>query len=415
MPQSRRELLTTLLTGGAAASFGALQSHAAAAADWPNWRGPRFDGGSSETGLKLPWPAEGARVLWKTDLPGGYSSMVAAKGRLYTQVRDGGEEAILCHGALTGELIWRHAYPVNYDGHPTLDARFKSGPRSTPTVSGNRVVALGTFGDLTCLDAASGKVHWKSNLLELTGRTCPEFGYCGSPVIEKGRIHLHPGGGVGKSVSAYKLSDGKQLWSVLDDKIGYSTPFLAKNGKRDEMVHFTAQGYVALEPATGRELWRYDWKTNFDLNCATPLQFDDYLFVSSNYGRGCALIRMKPDGAPEEIYRSQEMHNHFSTSVYHDNHLYGFSADRLKCLEARTGTVKWEQRGLGRGSIVLADGHLLILGERGDLVAATATPTAYQEKCRWKALTGACWSVPILSNKVLYLRHEKQMLAVDLR
>jgi hypothetical protein len=138
------------------------------------------------------------------------------------------------------------------------------------------------------------------------------------------------------------------------------------------------------------------------------------LFLSSNYGSGGVVLRLKPAGDPQVVWKSLAMQNHFSTSVLHQGHLYGFSTDRLRCVEFATGKVRWDKAGLGKGSLLLCDGHLIALGEHGTLVLAEATPTAYVEKARWKALEGICWSVPVLANGVLYLRNEKRLLAVDL-
>lgn len=282
-------------------------------------------------------------------------------------------------------------------------------------MDGDRVYALGTFGVLSCVDFRTGKAVWSVNLMEFANRACPEFGYCHSPVILGDRVFVHPGGKDGRSIAAFDKRTGRLLWSALDDPIGYSSPFVYRQGTQDQVIHFTAEGLVAVTPDEGKVLWRFPWKTNFDLNCATPLAFDNHLFLSSNYGRGCAVIRLEPGKEPTEVYRNLQMHNHISTSVVYQGHVYGFDTNRLKCMEAATGAVKWEQPGLGRGSLLIADGKLIVLGERGDLVLAEATPSAYVETARWKALEGTCWSVPVLANGRLYLRNENTILAVEMR
>jgi len=392
-----------------------LAGSALRAEDWARWRGPRMDGVSLEKGLIRTWPAEGPKVAWKRELTGGYSAVVVSRGRLITHVRDGADEVLWCLDANTGEPAWQHRYPVDYDAHPTLDQRFKSGPRATPLVEGDLVYSIGTTGVVSCVEFQTGKPLWSLNLMEFAGRACPEFGYCNSPIIEGNRLFLHPGGKNGRSLAAVDPRTGRVLWTALDDAIGYSTPYLLSVGEQRQLIHFTAEGLVAVAPDSGRVLWRYAWKTNFDLNCATPIHFDGHVFLSSNYGRGCALIRLQPGGEPVEVYRSQQMTNHFSTSIYYQGHLYGFDTNRLRCLNAMTGEVRWEQRGLGRGALTLADGKLIVLGEQGDLVLATAAPEKYEETARWKALQGICWSAPVLANGRLYLRNEKSMLAVDLR
>lgn len=383
------------------------------AADWPNWRGLQYDGISREVGLLKSWPAAGPALVWKRELPGGYSSMAVAGGKLFTQTKEGKEETVLCVDAVSGQPVWEHRYPADYDLHPTLDARFKSGPRSTPAVDGGRVYTLGTTGILLCLEVKTGKPVWSVDLLKLAGRACPEFGYSNSPVISGDLLFVHPGGPGGNSLAALNKRTGEVVWKALDDPIGYSTPILVKDSGVEQLVHFTATGLVAVTPKEGKLLWRYEWKTNFDLNVATPIYADGQVFLSSNYGRGAALVRLKGAAAPEEVYRTQNVQSHFSTCVLYQGHLYGFTLGRLRCVELKTGEVKWEERGLGNGSLLVADGQLFVLSERGDLVLAEASPAAYNERSRWKALEGTCWSAPVLANGKLYLRNEKTLLALD--
>jgi outer membrane protein assembly factor BamB len=386
----------------------------AAAEDWPNWRGPRFDGISRETGLIKGLQASGPKVLWKRPLPGGFSSVVVAGGRLLTQTEDQKHEIVLCLDAATGRQLWEYRYPCDYDQHPTMDERFKSGPRATPTVDGNHVYTLGTTGLLHCLDGQTGKPVWQTDLLRMANRTCPEFGYCGSPLVAGDLVFVHPGGQNGTSLAAFNKRSGALAWKALDDPIGYSTPILIQFQGAPQLVHFTARGLVAVTPNEGKLLWRYDWQTEYDLNVATPIHADGQIFISSNYGHGAALVRLKEGGNPEQVYKSLVMQNHFSTSVLHEGHLYGFNNDRLRCVEFATGRLKWDQRGLGRGSLLIAEGQLVIQGERGQLVLAEAAPTAYVERARWQALqTAPCWTPPALANGKLYLRNESQLVAVD--
>src|SRR5438132_1364474 len=277
----------------------------ASAGDWPCWRGPHHDGIAQET--VKSWPAAGPKVLWRADLTGGYSSMVVASGRLFTQTKDKKEDLVICFDALTGKRLWEHRYACDYTQYPSLDKRFLTGPKATPTVDGNYVYAMGNTGLLQCFDVKSGKLVWERDLLRLAGRSCPDYGYCG------------------------------------------------------------------------------------------------------------VLLRLEPEGDPEVVWKNKAMQNHFSTSVLYEGHLYGFSADRLRCVEFKTGDVKWDKPGLGKGSLLVAGGQLIALGEHGTLVLAQATPKAYAEAARWQALDGICWSVPVLANGTLYLRNEKQVLAVDLR
>jgi len=386
----------------------------ARADDWPCWRGPHHDGISRETGLPTSWPAGGPRVLWRTDLTGGYSSVVVAGGRVFTQAKDGKEDLVLCVDARTGKKLWEHRYPCDYARYPSLDKRFLTGPKATPAVDGNRVYATGNTGLLQCLDVRTGTTVWERDLLKLGQRSCPEYGYCNSPLVAGDLLFVHPGGQKGNSVAALNKKDGSVAWQALDDRIGWATPVLIQVGGRHQLVYFTGRGGVGVSPADGELLWRFDWKTAFDINAATPIYSEGCLFLSSDYGNGGVLLRLKPKGDPEVVWKNRAMENHFSTSVLYQGHLYGFSTDRLRCVEFKTGKVKWDKVGLGKGSLLVADGHLIVLGEQGTLVLAEATPKGYAEKARCQVLDGTCWSVPALADGKLYVRNERQMLGLDL-
>jgi outer membrane protein assembly factor BamB len=382
--------------------------------DWPNWRGPHRDGISRETGLLKSWPARGPKVLWTLDLTGGYSSVVVAGGRLFTQTKDHSEDVVLCVDVRNGRKLWEYRYPCDYAQYPSLEKRFLTGPKSTPAVDGDRVYALGNTGLLHCFDVRTGRRIWERDLLRLADRLCPEYGYCNSPLIVGDRLFVHPGGRQGNSIAALDKKDGRTIWQALDDRIGWATPVFIEVAGVPQVVYFTGQGAVGVAPADGTLLWRFDWKTDFDINAATPIYADGCSFLSSNYGSGGVLLRLKPRGNPEVVWKSLAMQNHFSTSVLFQGHLYGFSLARLRCVEFKTGKVKWDKAGLGKGSLLIADGHLIVLGEEGTLVLAEATPKAYVEKARSQVLEGTCWSVPVLANGTLYVRNEKRLVALDL-
>ena len=391
-----------------------LAASTANADDWPNWRGPRGDGISRETNLAKSWPTSGPKVLWKMDLTGGYSSVVVAGNRLFTQTKDKNQDLVLCVNALTGEKLWEYRYDCDYAKYPSLDKRFLTGPKATPTVDGDRVYATGNTGLLQCLDVRTGKLIWEQDLLKLGDRSCPEYGYCNSPFIVGDSLFVHPGGSKGNSIAALNKKDGSTLWLSLNDRIGWATPIHIEVEGAPQVVYFTGQSCIGVGPKNGELLWRFDWKTMFDINAATPIYSEGFLFLSSNYGSGGALLRLKPKGDPEVVWKSLTMQNHFSTSVLFQGHLYGFSSDRLRCVVFKTGAVQWDKSGLGKGSLLIADGHLIALGEDGTLVLAEASPSRYAEKARAKVLDGTCWSVPVLANGKLYVRNEKQLLALDL-
>jgi outer membrane protein assembly factor BamB len=387
--------------------------------EWPQWLGPRRDGASTETGLLTAWPADGPKVLWRRRCGDGYSAVAVVGGRLYTMEQAGNDEAVICLDAATGDEVWRHAYPCKFENDQGW------GPRSTPTVEGGRVYAVGATGIFHCLDAATGEQKWRHDLLG-SPRSNLRWGASFSPLVEGDLVITNPGAS-GGSVVAFDKEDGRLVWKALDDPAGYSSPIAVTAAGVRQVVVFTGKALVGLAPADGAVCWRYPWETDHGVNAATPLHFrarvgdatDDYLFISSGYGKGCAVIKVRPGltGSPEvaTVYAGEQMCNHFASCVRHKDHLYGFHEGLLACMDLRTGKVAWTQQGFAKGSLLVADGHLIVLGEKGQLALVEATPEGYREKASFDVTRRRCWTVPVLAGGRLYVRHQKEIVCLDLR
>jgi outer membrane protein assembly factor BamB len=401
--------------------LGAFPAWPANAEDWPCWRGPRLDGISRETGLLNEWPKGGPRQIWKVALSGGFSSVVVADGKVVTQTKDKTQEVVVCLDAATGKERWSFRYDCDYAAHPTFTGggmpSSRTGPRSTPVVDGDHIYSLGATGILLCLEAQTGRKVWQQDLLKVAGRNCPSHGYCGSPLIVGDRIFVEAGGSGGKSIAALDKKDGSVVWQALDDPIGQATPVWVEPGGSAQVIFFTGAGAIGVAPQNGKLLWRYPWKTRFDLNIATPIYSDGQVFISSNYGNGGAVFRLTDKGEPETVWKSKAMQNHIATSVLYEGYLYGFSEQRLRCVDFHTGEVKWDKIGLGKGTLAIADGHLLVMGDHGQLVLAKATPAAYTEVSRSQIFDKdtLTWTVPVLSGGRLFVRSQNDLLALDLR
>jgi outer membrane protein assembly factor BamB len=385
-----------------------------AAAGWPQWRGPNRDGVSAETSLLAEWSETGPEVLWQAKCGPGFSGVSIAGGRAYTMTQyrddDGEKESVVCWDANSrGEAreLWRFSYPCRFSSDQG------SGPRSTPTIDGDHVYAVGATGKLHCLKADTqkkcGELVWEHDLLEEFYAPPLRWGVSFSPLVEGDLLITTPGGPDGNSVVAFRKSDGEVAWKALDEPASYSSPIaLTAAGKRQLLV-FAARALVSLAPDTGKEYWRYRWETNSDCNIATPIAVGNYVFISSGYGKGCALLEVVAGdgGLPSvhRVYESNRMCNHFSSSVYYKEHLYGFSEGTLVCMEFRTGKIRWKESGFKKGSLLIADGHLVILGEYGKLALARATPDGYQEETAHDFRTSQrCWTAPSLADGKLYLR-----------
>jgi outer membrane protein assembly factor BamB len=398
----------------------AVHASASKADDWPCWRGPRGDGISRETGILKEWPADGLKQLWKADLSGGFSSVAVVNGRLFTQTKEKNQEVVVCLDAATGKDLWRYRYDCDYAAHKSFTGggmpASRTGPRSTPTVDGDRVYTLGATGILLCLEAKTGEKVWQQDLLKVADSDCPRHGYCCCPLVVGDQIYVHPGGTKGKSIAALNKKDGSIVWQALDDPIGEGSPVWIEKGATPQVIFFTGTGAVGVSPKDGKPLWRYPWKTQFDLNIATPIHADGKVFISSNYGTGAAVFRLTDSEEPETVWKEKTMQNHISTSVLYEGHLYGFSEARLRCVEFETGKVKWDKIGLGKGTLVIADGHLIVLGDHGELVLAEASPEKFDEvsKCHVLDKDKLSWTVPVLSGGRLFIRNENGLVALEL-
>lgn len=381
----------------------------ALAADWPQFRGPNRDGISKETGLLRSWPEGGPEVLWKAPAGDGYSAITVAKGRLFTLLGRGGDEVAVALDAKTGKELWR----------TRIDSKYQSdmghGPRATPTVDGDLVFALSASGKLAALDVKSGKKVWSRDLRAELGAKPPTWGVSTSPLVEGNLLLLDVGGS--KSLAALDKKTGKTVWTSQSDRAGYSAPIAFTVGGVRHVVFFTATSLVAVAPADGKLLWRVPWRTDWDVNAATPIFVaPDLLYVSSGYETGAGLYRIKAQGGKasvQEVWKNKGMKNRFSSSVVAGGVVYGFHEKTFKAIDLATGNERWKESGLGHGSLILADSHLIVLSESGTLVLAEATPVGYMPKAKADVLSGRCWTMPTLANGVLYVRNQEQILALN--
>lgn len=385
---------------------------AASIGDWPQWRGPRRDGVSLETGLLTSWPAEGLRVLWRTPCGEGYSALAIARGRAFTLSREEDHEVILCLDDATGKELWRHAYPA------PCKLPYGNGPRSTPTIDDDRVYSVGATGILHCLRAANGEVVWREDLLQAFNADNLIRGTSSSTLVEGDLLLTNPGGPGGNSIVALDKRTGDKIWGALDDPPSYSSPIALTAAGVRQLIFFTGDGLVGLAPVDGTLLWRFPWLTHEGTHIATPIARDNYVFFSSGYQKGGALLKLVPDGQgvrAERVYQTRAMSNHFSTCVLYREHLYGCTeAGFLTCMNFRTGEVTWRVRGYGKGTALAADGHLVVLAETGrKLALIEANPERYTEKGLCRIPEQRCWTVPTLAHGRLYVRLEEEIICFD--
>jgi outer membrane protein assembly factor BamB len=384
-----------------------------AAAEWTQWRGPSRDGKSAETGLLEMWPAGGPKLLWKVESLGeGYASYSISGGKLFTQGQKDGKQYVIAIDTKTGKTLWELRHGETYGNNRG------NGPRGTPTIDGERLYALGADGNLICATTGGQKI-WEVNLLAKFGGSNIKWGLSESPLID-GEKRIVNAGGPGASVVALNKSDGSLIWKSESDEAGYSSAVIAEVGGIKMYVLLTGEAAVGLRADNGKLLWRYSKVSNPTANIATPIVKGDLVFVSTDYGTGCALLKLKPANGgieAEEIYFNRDMRNHYSSSVLVDGRLYGYSSRMLTCMKLETGEVMWVDRSVGKGQVLYADGRLYLLSEDGVVGMAEASPDAYKEISRFEISRGnyPTWTLPVIVDGVMYLRDQALLYAYDVR
>ena len=391
----------------------ALAQHALAqsTADWPQWRGPNRDGISKETGLLKQWPAEGPPLVWKASgAGGGYSSFSVANGKLYTMGLRGEREYVVAFDVATGKEVWATPH-----GSAFRNDR-GDGPRGTPTIDGDRLYALGGSGDLTALDARTGKIVWSKNVLREFGGSNITWGISESPLVLGDKVLVNAGG-PGASIVALNKANGALIWKSQSDKAGYSSAIPVEVNGTTQVVFFTAERAVGLDAKDGHLLWDYGRPANNVANVATPIARANRVFISSDYGTGGGVVEIKADNKAQEIWFTKDMRNHHSSSVLIGDYLYGFSSAILTAIRFDTGEIAWRDRSVGKGSLVYADGNLYCFSENGVVGLVEATPTGYKEKGRFRLAQGnlPTWTHPVVVGGRLYLRDQDTIYAYDVR
>jgi outer membrane protein assembly factor BamB len=339
--------------------------------------------------------------VWSAQVGDGFSAVAVANGRLYTMGNRNNRDIVTCLDAKTGRQIWTYSYACGAGDY--------NGPRATPVVDGTVVYSFSREGHAVALSAADGKLIWNRDLVRLAGATPPRWGFAGSPLVDSGRIIYNAAGG------GIALDGGGRVAWKSGGTAGYATPVPFTAGNRRGVAIFSEGGLVAVDPTSGRRLWHHPWDTQFGVNAADPVFAGDTVFISSNYNRGGALLRI--GGArPAVLWENRNMRNHFSASVRVGGYIYGNDENTLKCIDARSGEERWRNRGIGKGGLIAADGKLLVLTERGELTVVQATPQRYVELASAQVLQGRCWTHPVLANGLVYCRsHEGRLVCLDLK
>jgi outer membrane protein assembly factor BamB len=446
---------------GALCLFG-LGSAIGLAEDWPQWQGPQRDGIWREDKIVESFPTNGLPIRWRASIGAGYSGPAVAGGRIFitdritqkspdTEVqlrwdfRDKtmGLERVLCLEEATGKLLWTHSDLCKYS------VAYGTGPRSTPTVQGDRVYTLGAMGDVLCLEAASGKVIWRRNLVQDYAATIPLYGYAIQPLVDGDRLIILVGG-AGQAVVAFDRHSGKGLWKSLSAKEpGYSAPLIHTFAGQRQLIVWHAEALAGLTPESGKMLWTIPHPVQVGVAISTPAIESNRLAVCSQY-EGVLMTQFKPGQAdpeilwrasagdtPEKEWKRKGFNTTLSTVLLRDNFVYGVSLyGEMCCLDGNTGNRLWttraptsgEAQSKERWSTLFMTPHrdrVFIFNEKGDLILSRLTPKGYDEISRAHVIepdmisSGSggrkvVWAHPAYANRCVYVRNNHELVCVSL-
>jgi outer membrane protein assembly factor BamB len=404
--------------GFVAAAEGAHQSAA-----WSQWRGPKRDGKSAETGLLKQWPNGGPPLAWTArGIGSGYAGVAVVGGRIYTAGEEGDSSYVYALEEDGGKQIWK----ARLGKTGQVGRQATAGPRSTPTVDGDLVFALGQFGDLVCVQAADGKEVWRKHLTNDFGGKLQAWGFSESVLVDGDRLICTPGGDKG-TLAALDKRTGQTLWQSKDwtDNTQYASPIVVEHGGVRQYIQLTQKSLAGVRADDGTVLWKAPWPGQVAV-IPTPIFHDGHVYVTSGYGVGCGLFKINAEGGKftaQNVYATKDIINHHGGVILHEGKVYGHSdGTGWTCQDFKSGQVAWAEKGLGKGSIGYADGcfYLREEGGRGGSAIALieATPGSFKEKGRFRQperSSGPAWPHPVIAGGKLYIRDQDVLLCYDVK
>jgi outer membrane protein assembly factor BamB len=382
-----------------------LPSIIASTNDYPQYLGPDRTGMLKGPVLARDWKAQPPELLWRQPIGPAWSGFAVSANLALTQEQRGEEEMVVCYDLLSGKVLWSHADNAHY-----LTTIAGEGPRATPTIVSNRAYALGATGILNCLELANGKSVWSKRIIQDNQSRTNDWGVSCSPLVMDQLVVISAGGKNGRSLVAYQGETGDLVWNGGDDEAGYSSPCSITLAGMRQILIFNAGGIAAHDPASGRILWDYPWPRGHP-HVALPVALpDDHLLVSSGYGTGSELLKIKrgEKWSAAKIWKSIRLKSKFANLVYYDGYIYGLDDGILVCLDPANGDLKWKEGRYGHGQIILVGKLLLVMAESGDVVLLEPSPEAHRELTRFSALQGKTWNPHALAGEYLLVRNDKE-------
>jgi outer membrane protein assembly factor BamB len=389
--------------------------------DWPQFLGPTRNGVYAGNDLSETWPKEGPAVVWQKPVGAGFSAPAVVRQKLILFHTADEKETVECLDAKTGKQLWIFAYHTDYHD----DFGRGEGPRATPCIADGRVYTFGADGMLTCLDFETGKKLWSVNTMSTFEASKGFFGMVCSPLVEGNAVLLNIGGKNSAGIVAFDKVTGKVLWQASKDEASYSSPIIATIDSKRRVLFLTRERLTILNPTDGKIDLDYPWRPPeyASVSTATPVIVDDYVFLSACYGAGAILLRIK-DNSAEKIWSAEDvLSNHYTTSIYQNGFLYGIDGrtdpgfrpgPSLRCVEFKTGKLRWKNDSIGAASLTLSGDQLLILTEKGELIRARTNPDEFQINARAQILPFGVRAFPAIADGFLYARSKDKLVCVNL-
>lgn len=400
------------------------------ATEWPQWRGPNRDGIAAQEKIRTDWEQNPPQLLWvKEGMGEGYASLAITKDAIYTTGNRDGGQAVICANAQTGTVVWstliaehkpEHSYP---------------GSRCTPTVDGDRVYATGSDGRIACLKADTGEVVWDQPFKQWGGRLMTGWGFSESPLVD-GDLVLCTPGGQDAMIVALNKADGSLVWKSAmpnigdggKDGAGYSSIMISHGGGVKQYVTTVGRGTIGVRASDGKFLWGYNRVANGTANIPTVIVDGDYVFTSTGYGTGAALLKLVASGkdevqAEEQYFlKGDEFQNHHGGMIHLGDYIYaghqhnkGFPI----CLEMKTGKTVWGGKirpaGSGSAAVTCAGDQIVFRYQNGVVALIGATPEGYELHGSFtpEVQERESWSHPVIVNGKLYLREQDKLMCYD--
>ncbi|MCI0693411.1 PQQ-binding-like beta-propeller repeat protein [candidate division KSB1 bacterium] len=378
--------------------------------DWPNWRGRNYDGVALTKNVFNFSKGHGLKAAWKKKLGSAYSSISIADGRAFTMFSDSTFDYLIAFEAKSGAELWRHKIDSTYIGHDGSH----NGPNSTPLIDGDIVYGLGRKGQLFALEVKSGKKLWETHLVKDHHGLEPFHGFTTSPIVQDEILVLETGGTKTNAISGFDKNSGKLLWATGTDTVNYQSPIFVSIAGQPQLL-FAGDKYVyGLDHKSGKKFWEFNHK-NQNQSLTPVVAGPNRIMLMAN--NESMLVEVSKEGdnlQTRELWKSRELKQTLTPTVYHEGYLYGYSGFFLTCVNATTGERAWRSRPPGDGFVILVDGHLVIMTKTGELHIAAASPAGYEEKANIKLFDGLTWTPPSFAEGRIYARSLQEIASVEI-